>query len=192
MRLFVILLLLMPLLTGCETVQKGIKEITSKLDPDAPRPKPEPTRSAEDLLAAAGRLMDTNEYVPAIDIHNSIPESAPAPIREIGAGRTPEEALRRTKIAYVDHPQYAHPFYWSSLVITGDGARLNSILVNSLGGSTRSLSIWVTSWATDRRWRLARCFSLRCRPSGNPLILSVAILCLQSSSIMEAHGRICL
>ena len=93
---------------------------------------PAVAQAPEDLLAAAGRLMDTNEYVPAIDIHNSIPESAPAPIREIGAGRTPEEALRRTKIAYVDHPQYAHPFYWSSLVITGDGARLNSILVNSL------------------------------------------------------------
>ena len=84
---------------------------------------PAVAQAPEDLLAAAGRLMDTNEYVPAIDIHNSIPESAPAPIREIGAGRTPEEALRRTKIAYVDHPQYAHPFYWSSLVITGDGAQ---------------------------------------------------------------------
>lgn len=52
MRLFIILLLLMPLLTGCEAVQKSIKDITSKLDPDAPRPEPELTRSAEDLLAA--------------------------------------------------------------------------------------------------------------------------------------------
>lgn len=43
--------------------------------------------------------------------------------QEIGAGASPEEALRRTKIAYVDHPQYGHPFYWSSLVITGDGAQ---------------------------------------------------------------------
>ena len=41
----------------------------------------------------------------------------------IGAGASPEDALRRTKIAYVDHPQYGHPFYWSSLVITGDGAQ---------------------------------------------------------------------
>ena len=43
--------------------------------------------------------------------------------QEIGAGASPETALRRTKIAFVDHPQYGHPFYWSSLVITGDGAQ---------------------------------------------------------------------
>jgi CHAT domain-containing protein/tetratricopeptide (TPR) repeat protein len=43
--------------------------------------------------------------------------------QEIGAGHSPEEALRRTKVAYVDHPQYSHPFYWSSLVITGDGTQ---------------------------------------------------------------------
>jgi Tfp pilus assembly protein PilF len=62
MRLFVILLLLMPLLTGCEAVQKGFKDITSKLDPDAPRPKPEPTRSAEDLLAAGIAQYEEGSY----------------------------------------------------------------------------------------------------------------------------------
>ena len=34
---------------------------------------------------------------------------------------TPEEALRRAKVAYVNHPRYSHPFYWSSLVMLGDG-----------------------------------------------------------------------
>jgi hypothetical protein len=40
---------------------------------------------------------------------------------ELNQGRSSEEALRRTKLAYVNHPQYAHPFYWSSLVMLGDG-----------------------------------------------------------------------
>lgn len=43
--------------------------------------------------------------------------------QEIGAGGSPEQALRRTKIAYVNHPRYSHPFYWSSLVITGDATQ---------------------------------------------------------------------
>jgi CHAT domain-containing protein len=41
--------------------------------------------------------------------------------RELNTGLTAEEALRRAKAAYVNHPQYAHPFYWSSLVMLGDG-----------------------------------------------------------------------
>ena len=40
---------------------------------------------------------------------------------ELNQGHSSEEALRRAKIAYVDHPQYSHPFYWSSLVMIGDG-----------------------------------------------------------------------
>jgi CHAT domain-containing protein len=43
--------------------------------------------------------------------------------QEVGAGWSPEEALRRTKAAYVDHPRYSHPFYWSSLVLTGDASQ---------------------------------------------------------------------
>lgn len=41
--------------------------------------------------------------------------------RELNTGLTAEEALRRAKAAYVNHPQYGHPFYWSSLVMLGDG-----------------------------------------------------------------------
>jgi CHAT domain-containing protein len=43
--------------------------------------------------------------------------------RELNQGHSSEEALRRAKIAYVHDPQYAHPFYWSSLVMLGDGTR---------------------------------------------------------------------
>jgi CHAT domain-containing protein len=40
---------------------------------------------------------------------------------ELNAGHASEEALRRAKVAYVNHPRYSHPFYWSSLVMLGDG-----------------------------------------------------------------------
>ena len=43
--------------------------------------------------------------------------------RELNSGVATEEALRRVKAAYVNHPQYSHPFYWSSLVILGDGTQ---------------------------------------------------------------------
>jgi CHAT domain-containing protein/tetratricopeptide (TPR) repeat protein len=42
----------------------------------------------------------------------------------IRAGHTAEEALRLTKAAYLNHPQYSHPFYWSSLILTGDGTHV--------------------------------------------------------------------
>jgi CHAT domain-containing protein len=42
---------------------------------------------------------------------------------ELNGGVAAEEALRRVKASYVGHPRYAHPFYWSSLVILGDGTR---------------------------------------------------------------------
>jgi CHAT domain-containing protein/tetratricopeptide (TPR) repeat protein len=41
--------------------------------------------------------------------------------REIRSGRSAAEALQRTKLAFIAHPQFAHPFYWSSLVLAGDG-----------------------------------------------------------------------
>ncbi|HEX4914462.1 MAG TPA: CHAT domain-containing protein, partial [Vicinamibacterales bacterium] len=41
--------------------------------------------------------------------------------RELNQGRSAEEALRHTKLAYVTHPEYSHPYYWSSLVMLGDG-----------------------------------------------------------------------
>ena len=65
MRLFVILLLIVPLLSGCETVRQGIRDITSSKDPDAPRPKPQPTRSAEDLLAAGVTQYEEGNYTQA-------------------------------------------------------------------------------------------------------------------------------
>ncbi len=39
MRLFVILLLLLPLLTGCETIKKGVQDVTDSLDFDKARAK---------------------------------------------------------------------------------------------------------------------------------------------------------
>jgi hypothetical protein len=44
--------------------------------------------------------------------------------REIRSGRSTEEALRQAKLGFVAHPQFAHPFYWSSLVLSGDGTRV--------------------------------------------------------------------
>lgn len=41
--------------------------------------------------------------------------------RELNAGQSSEQALRRAKLAYIHHPRYSHPFYWSSLVMLGDG-----------------------------------------------------------------------
>jgi CHAT domain-containing protein len=41
--------------------------------------------------------------------------------RELNTGINAEEALRRAKAAYVNDPNYSHPFYWSSLVLLGDG-----------------------------------------------------------------------
>ena len=41
--------------------------------------------------------------------------------RELNTGLSTEEALRRAKAAYVNDPRYAHPFYWSSLIVLGDG-----------------------------------------------------------------------
>lgn len=42
---------------------------------------------------------------------------------ELNQGHSSEEALRRAKMTYLNHPQYSHPFYWSSLVMLGDGTR---------------------------------------------------------------------
>ncbi len=66
MRLFVILLLLLPLLTGCEAVKKGLKDVTTALDPDAPKPKPEiVTPTAEERLAAGIAQYEDGNYAQA-------------------------------------------------------------------------------------------------------------------------------
>jgi CHAT domain-containing protein len=58
---------------------------------------------------------------------------------ELRSGVSSEEALRRTKLAYLNHPQYSHPFYWSSLVLTGDGTRVlyreSRLMTGVLGGA---------------------------------------------------------
>ena len=61
MRWLVALLLVIPLLSGCETLKQGVAEIKSAFDPDAPR-KPEPTRSAEDLLKAGVAQYEEGNY----------------------------------------------------------------------------------------------------------------------------------
>jgi CHAT domain-containing protein len=43
--------------------------------------------------------------------------------RELKIGVPAEDALRAAKIAYVNDPRYSHPFYWSSLVMLGDGTQ---------------------------------------------------------------------
>ena len=65
MRWFVILLLLVPLLSSCAAVKKGIQDITAAIDPDASQPKPQPTRSPEDLLAAGVAQYEEGNYAQA-------------------------------------------------------------------------------------------------------------------------------
>lgn len=72
--------------------------------------------------------------------------------RELNAGHSSEEALRRAKVAYINHPRYAHPFYWSSLVMLGDGtvvpvaqpiAQPRGLLLISLGLTLAAAAIAV-------------------------------------------------
>ena len=66
MRLSVVLLLI-PLLSGCETIKQGFKDITSPREQEAPPPaarKPEPSRS-EGLLAAGVARYEEGNYVQA-------------------------------------------------------------------------------------------------------------------------------
>jgi Tfp pilus assembly protein PilF len=65
MRWFAILLLLVPLLSSCGAVKKGIKDITAAIDPDASQPKPQITRSAEDQLAAGVAQYEEGNYAQA-------------------------------------------------------------------------------------------------------------------------------
>ena len=82
MRLLVVLLVLMPLLSGCETVKKGFKDLTSPREPEAPATttrKPEPTRSAESLLAAGVAQYEEGNYTQAQRlIQSSLAEGLPS------------------------------------------------------------------------------------------------------------------
>lgn len=65
MRLFVILLLLMPLLSGCETVQKGVKSVTDALDFDKARAKSQEETArptAESRLKSGIALYEEGNY----------------------------------------------------------------------------------------------------------------------------------
>ena len=64
MRVLVVLLLLIPLVSGCESLKQGIKEITSAFEPDPP-PKPEPARSGEKSLAAGIAQYEEGNYAQA-------------------------------------------------------------------------------------------------------------------------------
>jgi Tfp pilus assembly protein PilF len=65
MRLFVILLVIVPLISGCETVRQGIKDIKSKFEPETQQPQATPERSAEDLLAAGVKQYEDGNYAQA-------------------------------------------------------------------------------------------------------------------------------
>lgn len=58
--------------------------------------------------------------------------------REMNQGHPSAEALRRAKIAYLNNPQYSHAFYWSSLVLVGDGTR---VIVGQRVSQPRDLEI---------------------------------------------------
>jgi len=79
MRLLLILPLLVPLLTSCETVRQGIKDVTAVLRSDAPQPAPQATRSAEDLLAAGVAQYEEGNYAQAQRLlRSSIAEGLPS------------------------------------------------------------------------------------------------------------------
>jgi len=64
MRAIVVLLVLGPLLTGCETVKQGIKDIGSVFESEEPKPKPPPApvRTGEASLAAGIAQFEEGNY----------------------------------------------------------------------------------------------------------------------------------
>lgn len=64
MRLFIIMLLLMPLLSGCESVKKGVQSVTDSLDFDKQREKAQesPLPSAESRLKAGIAQYEEGNY----------------------------------------------------------------------------------------------------------------------------------
>ena len=81
MRLSVVLLLLIPLLSGCESIKQGFKDLTSPRE-EAPPPaarKPEPARSAENLLASGVAQYEEGNYVQAQRLlQSSLAEGLPS------------------------------------------------------------------------------------------------------------------
>ena len=64
MPVLFVLLLLMPLLSGCETMKKGFDQLTGASEPE-PKPKPEPTRTGEKSLAAGIAQYEEGNYTQA-------------------------------------------------------------------------------------------------------------------------------
>jgi CHAT domain-containing protein len=62
---------------------------------------------------------------------------------ELNQGHSSEEALRRAKVAYVNHPRYSHPFYWSSLVMLGDGTTVlvDEPITQPIGSITAAIGL---------------------------------------------------
>ncbi len=67
MRLFIIMLLLMPLLSGCESVKKGVQSVTDSLDFDKQREKSLETQlpSAESRLKTGIAQYEDGSYAQA-------------------------------------------------------------------------------------------------------------------------------
>ena len=85
MRLLFVLLLLVPLLNGCETVKQGMKDISSVFDSDEPKPKPQPAaqpkpaRTGEGSLAAGITQFEDGNYAQAQRLlQQSLTEGLPA------------------------------------------------------------------------------------------------------------------
>lgn len=64
MRVVLMLMLVLPLLAGCETVKKGFRDITGSSEPEPPR-KAEPMRTGEASLAAGIKHYEEGNYAQA-------------------------------------------------------------------------------------------------------------------------------
>jgi tetratricopeptide (TPR) repeat protein len=67
MRAIVVMLFLLPLVGGCETVKQGFKDISSAFETEEPKPKPrpKPARTGEATLAAGVREFEEGNYTQA-------------------------------------------------------------------------------------------------------------------------------
>jgi hypothetical protein len=83
---------------------------------------------------------------------------------ELNQGHSSEDAMRGAKVAYLNHHRYSHPFYWSSMVIFGDGTRAQAkkpvpgpvgltILAAVLALSALAIVFWRRSGAARKKCR---------------------------------------
>ena len=91
MRWIIVLLMLVPLLNGCETVKQGIKDISSAFDSEEPKPPPpappkppppappKPARTGEATLSAGVSQFEEGNYAQAQRLlQQSLTEGLPA------------------------------------------------------------------------------------------------------------------